>query len=50
MVEKYSSLADNYLKNKTISGLYCHSEYLGKKVRNVENLEWGKVDLIDIVG
>ena len=50
MVGRFSSLADGYLKNKLVSGLYCHSEYLGKKTKDIENFEWEKVDLIDVVG
>ncbi len=50
IVGRFSSLADGYLKNKPIGGLYCHSEFLGKKIREVENFDWGTVDLIDVVG
>ena len=50
MVGRFSSLADKYLRNKLITGLYCHSEYLGRKVRDVENFKWENVDLIDVVG
>lgn len=50
LIGRFSSLADEYLKNKPVAGLYCHSEYLGKKVRDVKNFDWEKVDLIDVVG
>ncbi len=50
IVGRFSSLADEYLKNKPVVGLYCHSEYLGKKVRNVEGFDWREVDLNDVVG
>ncbi len=50
VVGRFSSLADDYLKNKRITGLYCHSEYLGKKVREVENFDWNKVDINEVVG
>lgn len=50
IVGRYSSLADKYLRNKPVTGLYCHSAYLGRKVRNVENFAWEKVDLVDLVG
>ena len=50
MVGRFSSLADDYLKNKPIGGLYCHSEYLGKKTREVKNFNWQKMDIADIVG
>lgn len=50
LVGRFSSLADGPLKNKPVAGLYCHSEYLGKKVRDVVDFNWGEVDLIDVVG
>jgi len=31
MIGRFSSLADEYLRYKPITGLYCHSEYLVKK-------------------
>jgi len=50
IIGRFSSLADDYLKNKPVPGLYCHSEYLGKKIRDVENFSWESLDLIDVVG
>ena len=50
IIGRFSSLADKYLKNKSVTGLYCHSEYLGTKIRDVENFDWKTVDLIDVVG
>lgn len=50
IVGRFSSLADEYLKNRPVSRLYCHSEFLGKKVKDVKNFDWGEVDLIDVVG
>lgn len=50
VVGRFSSLADEYLKNKPLTGLYCHVEFLGKKIRDVENFDWETVDLIDVVG
>lgn len=50
LVGRFSSLADGYLKNEPVAGLYCHSEYLGRKIRDVVDFDWGKVDLIDFVG
>lgn len=50
IVGRFSSLADEYLKNKPVGGLYCHSEYLGKNVKDIKNFDWGKVDLNDVVG
>jgi hypothetical protein len=33
-----------------VVGLYCHTEYLGKKIRDVDDFDWKTVDLFDIVG
>jgi hypothetical protein len=50
MIGRFSSLADSYLKNEPVGGLYCHSEYLGRKIREVEDFDWKTVNLIDVVG
>lgn len=49
IVGRFSSLADNYLKNRSVGGLYCHSEYLGKKVKDIKDFNWAKIDLENIV-
>jgi ubiquinone/menaquinone biosynthesis C-methylase UbiE len=50
LVGRFSSLADAYLRNQPVAGLYCHSEFLGKKVREVANFDWSAVDLPKVVG
>jgi SAM-dependent methyltransferase len=50
IVGRFSSLADKYLKNQPVVGLYCHSEYLGRKVREVGDFDWENLNLVDIVG
>ena len=50
MVGRFSSLADDYLKNRPISGLYCHSDFLGKKIKNVENFAWENININEVVG
>jgi len=50
IVGRFSVLADPYLKNKPVAGLYCHSEYLGKKIKEVENFDWEQIDLENVVG
>ena len=50
IVGRFSSMADEYLKNTPVGGLYCHSEYLGRKTKNIEDFSWGKVDLSTVVG
>ena len=49
MVGRFSSLADNYLKKRFISGLYCHVGYLGKKIREVEKFDWRAINVADVV-
>ena len=49
IVGRFSSLADSYLKNTPVGGLYCHSEYLGRKTRNVDRFDWAQIDLAGVV-
>jgi SAM-dependent methyltransferase len=50
IVGRFSSQADEALKNLPVRGLYCHSEYLGKKTRDVKNFDWSQLDLQSVVG
>jgi ubiquinone/menaquinone biosynthesis C-methylase UbiE len=50
LVGRFSSLADGYLKNQPVAGMYCHIDFLGKKVKDVDNFDWNTVDLEDVVG
>lgn len=50
IVARFSSLADDYLKNRPLTGLYCHSEFLGQKVKEVENFSWHNLSIEDVVG
>lgn len=50
IVGRFSSLSDKYLRLRTVTGLYCHSQYLGKKVAEVNNFEWASVQLEEVVG
>lgn len=50
IVGRFSSFSDDYLKNKPVPFMYCHSEYLGRKIKEVEDFNWGKLDLTDILG
>lgn len=49
MVGRFSRLADPYLRYGAISGLYCHSSFLGRKVREVEKFSWQDLVLDDVV-
>lgn len=46
---RYSSLADEYLRYTPVPGLYCHSEYLGRKIREVPHFDWNHVDVSEVV-
>jgi SAM-dependent methyltransferase len=50
IVGRFSSLADAYLRFKPVPGLYCHSEFLGRKTREVADFDWQSLDLDDVVG
>jgi len=50
MVGRFSSIADEYLKYQPIPGLYCHSEYYGRKVREVADFSWERVSEPEITG
>lgn len=49
---KFSDEAADYLRGRAVSGLYCHSEFLGQKIKEAkeEELSWGNVCLEDVVG
>jgi SAM-dependent methyltransferase len=49
IVGRFSAFADGYLRYQPVKGLYCHSEYLGRKTREVEGFDWNKVELADVV-
>lgn len=49
IVGRFSALSSDYLKYRSIDGLYCHSEYLGKKVKNINNFKWESVNLNEVV-
>ena len=50
MVGRFSALADGYLRCKPIHGLYCHSDFLGRKTRDVEDFDWNAVKMEELVG
>ncbi len=49
MVGRFSALADRCLRYQPIKGLFCHSEYLGRKVKDVDFFDWRNIDLGDVV-
>ena len=50
IVGRFSGLADKYLRYRPLKGLYCHSEFLGKKIADKPDFDWSKVDQMDLVG
>jgi hypothetical protein len=50
MVGRFSGLADKYLRYRRITGLYCHVEYLGRKIKDVPDFRWEDMDLGSIAG
>lgn len=50
MIGRFSSLADKNLRYRPVHALYCHSEYLGRKVRDVESFDWCAVEIGSVVG
>ena len=40
----FSDEASDYLRGKVVDGLYCHSEFLGQKNKDIEKLEWKQSD------
>ena len=49
VVGRFSNQADAHLKGKKVTGLYCHSEYLGEKVEDIQNFDWKNVELDNVV-
>src|SRR5262249_30537473 len=49
MVGRFSALADRYLRYQPIPRLFCHSQYLGKKVHDVPGFSWEHADPSKIV-
>lgn len=49
MAGYFGHKADRYLRYRPIPELYCHSEILCKKEKEVENFEWDKLTIDDVV-
>jgi len=50
IVGRFSSFADAYLRFRPVTGLYCHSSFLGRKIREVGQFAWKDVKLEEVVG
>lgn len=49
IVGRFSALAAKELRYQPVRGLYCGSEYLGRKVRNEPTFDWNRVSTQDLV-
>jgi SAM-dependent methyltransferase len=49
IVGRFSRLADPSLRCEPIRGLYCGSEYLGRKVRDEQSFDWNRVAVNEVV-
>jgi SAM-dependent methyltransferase len=50
MVGRFSALADDYLRYRPVPKIYCHSSYLGQKLRDVPSFDWRTASIEDVVG
>lgn len=49
IVGRFSRFAHKSLRYRTVVGLYCGSEYLGRKVREVQSFDWSQISIPEIV-
>lgn len=49
MVGRFSGLAEKSLRYQPIRGLYCGSEYLGRKVLDVPSFNWDQISAEEVV-
>lgn len=49
---RFSTEASEYLRGRIVGGMYCHSEYLGQKIEDMDdkNLDWSCISLEDVSG
>lgn len=48
IIARFSKYAVKYLRGRKIPGLYCHSEFLGKKFKDIDDFNWYNVNVEDI--
>ena len=49
IVGRFSAMAEKSLRYEHVWGLYCGSEYLGRKVRDVDSFDWNQVSVEEVV-
>ena len=42
---KFAASADEYLRGEKITGMFCHSAYLGRKIAHVGDVAWNEVEI-----
>ncbi|MDD3138672.1 MAG: class I SAM-dependent methyltransferase [Lachnospiraceae bacterium] len=47
---RFTKYSNEYLIGNRVPGLYCHSEFLGRKVQEINDFSWEQLELEDIVG
>lgn len=50
LVGRFSRLASTALRGRPVPGMYCHSEYFGRKLHDVDPFSWDSVDITGITG
>lgn len=50
IVERFSAFAAPYLRFRPVPALYCHSLFIGRKVREVPDFHWRSANVDDVVG
>jgi hypothetical protein len=50
IVGRFSRFADGYLRLRPVTRLYCHSEFLGRKVAAVDFPGWERLTPADVAG
>ena len=50
IIGRFSAQADKPLKYLPVFGLYCHSAFLGRKLRDIADFDWKNADLDEVVG
>ena len=49
LVAYYSNKASKYLRYRAVAELYCHSQILCKKYKNVESIDWREINASKLV-
>ena len=50
LVGRFSRYASPYLRYRDVPRMYCFSQYLGRKTKNIDHIDWGAVPPSAVVG